>query len=213
VNSIHVSRINQIRSRQGANPTGLLGRIIGRVMVKDTAESNDRALELLNLSAPSTVLEIGYGQGRTVARLIQRGHRVIGVDVSQTMVNQATARNRQACRDGRATLALGDGGHLPFDDQAADCAFTAHTLYFMPEPQNMLNEVARVLRPGGRLVIACRVSDDPIPSWMDPTIYRIPSVAEVVAMLNIARFTGIAHHAGNESSHFTHWFVGDLAKP
>ncbi len=63
-------------------------------MVKDTADANDRALALLDLTAPRTVLEVGFGQGRTAAVLLDAGHRVIGVDPSTTMVKQATARNR-----------------------------------------------------------------------------------------------------------------------
>ena len=49
------SLVNRIRSRQAGHPTGLLGRIIGRVMVKDTASANDRAVELLALTEPCTV--------------------------------------------------------------------------------------------------------------------------------------------------------------
>ena len=60
----------RFRSRQSGHPTGLVGRIFGRAMVKDTADANDRALAVLDLTAPSTVLEVGFGQGRTVAVLL-----------------------------------------------------------------------------------------------------------------------------------------------
>ena len=82
--------IARIRSRQSGHPNGLLGRIFGRAMVKDTAEANDRALALLDLTEPRTVLEVGFGQGRTAAVLLDAGHHVFGADPSQTMVNQAT---------------------------------------------------------------------------------------------------------------------------
>lgn len=204
--------INRVRSRQAGHPSGVLGRIIGRVMVKDTADANDRALDLLQLTEHSTVLEIGFGQGRTVAKLLEQGHRVIGVDVSDTMVNQATARNRRACRDGRAELVVGDGRTIPFDDDTADVAFTAHTIYFMPDPHTTLAEAARVLRPGGRLVVACRVGDDEMPAWMDRSIYRIPTSDQIETMLRSAGFAPITRHAGNESTHWTHWFVADLPR-
>ena len=126
--------VGRFRSRQSGLPTGLLGRIIGRAMVGATADSNDRALAMLDLGQPCTVLEVGFGQGRTAAKLIGDGHRVIGVDASPTMVKQATARNRAACRDGRATLRHGDGVTIPFPDTSADAAITAHTIYFMPDP-------------------------------------------------------------------------------
>jgi SAM-dependent methyltransferase len=202
--------IGRIRSRQAGHPTGLLGRIIGRVMVKDTAEANDRALELLDLSAPRTLLEIGFGQGRTAAKLLERGHRIIGTEVSEAMVSQAAARNRKACADGRAELISGDGRLVPFPDDAADGAFTTHTIYFMSNPATTIADVARVLRPGGRLVIACRVAEDGMPAWMDPDVYRIPTIAEVKFWLGQAGFVDVSHHEGDESTHFTHWFAADL---
>lgn len=204
-----MNTINRIRSRQAGHPSGLLGRLIGRLMVKDTATANDRALELLELKDESTILEIGFGQGRTTAVLIEQGHSVIGADVSATMVRQATARNRRACGDGRAELLLGDGVRMPFDDDAADAAFMAHTIYFMPDPQASIIDIARVLRPDGRLVIASRVGDDDMPAWMDTTIYHIPTIAEVHNFLDAAGLGRVEHHVGDASTHHTHWFVAE----
>jgi SAM-dependent methyltransferase len=202
--------INRIRSRQAGHPSGLLGRVIGRLMVKDTAGANDRARELLELEEPRTVLEVGFGQGRTAAKLSAGGHRVVGVEVSETMLAQATARNRAACRSGKVQLHLSDGQSLPLEDDVADVGFTAHTSYFMDDPQLTLNEVARVIRPGGRFVIACLVSDDRMPEWMDRDIYRIPSIDQVQTMLGEAGFIDVAHHWGDETTHMTHWFVAEL---
>ena len=90
----------RLRSRQSGLPSGPLGRIFGRAMVGTTADHHDQALALLDLSQPRTVLDIGFGQGHTVAELLAQGHRVLGADASATMVKQATARIRAACRDG-----------------------------------------------------------------------------------------------------------------
>jgi ubiquinone/menaquinone biosynthesis C-methylase UbiE len=198
--------VGRFRSRQSGHPTGLIGRIFGRAMVKDTAAANDRAIELLDLHEPATVLEIGFGQGRTAAVLLGQGHRVFGVDRSPTMVAQATARNRTACRDGRATFVHGDGITIPFPDHSVDAAFTVHTIYFMPDPTATLTDIARVLRPGGRLVIACRTSDTPLPAWMDPGIYRVPTLTQLHAMLDAASpgYTDIAHHIAPAAGHDLH---------
>lgn len=143
-------RFGRFRSRQSGHPSGLIGRIFGRAMVKDTSAANDRALELLELSAQSTVLDLGCGQGRTLAELVRAGHRAVGVDPSATMVKQARARTRSACRRGDVTVLLGDGRTLPLSDDSIDQALTAHTVYFMPDPAATFAEVARALRPGGR---------------------------------------------------------------
>ncbi len=202
--------VGRLRSRQAGHPSGLLGRIVGRLMVKDTAGTNDRALAKLDLTKPRTILDVGFGQGRAAAVLVRGGHRVLGVDSSATMVSQATARNRAACRDGRAVLHHGDGITIPFPDDSADAAITAHTIYFMPDPAATIADIARVLRPGGTLAIACRTSDTPPPAWMDPEVYRIPTAAEVTDMLHAARFSHIEHERGDTSNHDIHLFVARL---
>ncbi|MGD9704636.1 MAG: class I SAM-dependent methyltransferase [Acidimicrobiia bacterium] len=181
-------------------------------MISTTAAANDRAVAGLELSAPRTVLDVGFGQGRTAANLLRDGHRVLGVDASPTMVKQATARNRAACRDGRATLRHGDGITIPFPDDSADAAITAHTIYFMPDPAATLADIARVLKPGGALAIACRTSDSTTPAWMDPDVYRIPSAAQIITMLHDAGFQQIDHQPGDESND-VHLFVARLADP
>jgi SAM-dependent methyltransferase len=180
-------------------------------MVRDTAAANDRALALLDLYAPRTVLEVGFGQGRTAAVLLDAGHRVLGVDPSATMVKQATARNRSACRDGRADLRHSDGTTIPFADSTADTAFSVHTVYFMPDPAGTFAEAARVLRAGGTLVIGCRTSDTPPPAWMDPDIYRIPSAARVTEMLAAAGFDRVDHHIVDTAGYELHLFAAHLA--
>jgi SAM-dependent methyltransferase len=180
-------------------------------MVRDTADANDRALHLLALDRPSTVLEVGFGQGRTAAVLLDNGHRVLGVDPSTTMVEQATARNRAACRDGRATLRVGDGVTIPFPDDTADVAFTVHTVYFMPDPAATLADIGRVLRPGGNLVVACRTSDTPIPAWMDPDVYRIPTADQLTAMMLTAGYDTVDHDVVDTVGHDLHLFSAHLS--
>ena len=103
----------RFRSRQSGCPSGPVGLIFGRLMVPTTAPANDAAINALGLTTPSVVLEVGFGQGRTVARLTALGHRVIGVNPSPTMVRQARRLNRRAVRAGAARLEPNDGIRLP----------------------------------------------------------------------------------------------------
>jgi arsenite methyltransferase len=202
--------IARFRSRQSGHPTGLIGRIFGRLMVKDTADANDQALALLDLSVPRTVLEVGFGQGRTAAILLDAGHKILGVDPSTAMVKQATARNRTAHREGRADLRHSNGVTIEFPDDSAEAAYSVHTVYFMPDPAATFADIARALRPGGTFVLACRTGDTPPPTWMDPDIYRIPTTKQVEAMLTAAGFERIDHHIVDTTQHTPHLFAAHL---
>lgn len=91
------------------------------------------------------MLEVGFGQGRTAAVLVQLGHRVLGVDPSPTMVAQARARNMRRMPRWASHPHRGDGITIPFPNGTAGAAFTVHTIYFMPDPAT-LTDIARVLR-------------------------------------------------------------------
>jgi SAM-dependent methyltransferase len=115
-------------ARQSAKPSGALGRIIGRVMARETAELNEEAVRLLSVRPSDCVLEVGFGHGRTVERIaadVPQGH-VTGIDVSQAMTRLATRRNRRAIGDGRVDLWTGDCAQLPFNSGQFDraCPFT-----------------------------------------------------------------------------------------
>lgn len=127
------------------------------------------------------------------------------------MVKQATARNRSACREGRVALRHGDGITIPFPDDSADAAITVHTIYFMPDPAATLADIARVLRPGGFLVVACRTSDTTTPAWMDPNVYRVPTADHVAALLTDAGFIHMDHHRPEAHDHDLHLFAACLA--
>lgn len=202
--------IGRLRSRQSGLPSGLLGRIFGRAMQGTTADHNDQALALLDLTRPRTVLDVGFGQGRTAAVLVVQGHRVLGVDASPTMVRQATARNRAGCRDGQVTLRHGDGVTIPFPDNSADNAITVHIVYFMPDPAATFVDIARVLRPGGTLVVACRTSDTPTPAWMDPDVYRVPTADQIKALLGSAGFVQVEQHTAETADDDLHLFAARL---
>lgn len=175
-------------SRQAAHPSGLLGRIIGRIWVWETAAVNDAVLAAVDPQPGETVVEIGHGPGRALHRILQAGADAVGVEVSQTMSRQAHRRNHQAVAAGRLRLVVGDGTNLPLPDQSIDAVVAVHTIYFWPDPQTTLAECERVLRPGGRLVIASRDGAQPMPRRLDPTIYSLPTIDKLSAWLTGAGF-------------------------
>lgn len=147
--------LDKLKDRQYRRPSGIVGRVIGRSMALQHIPENEWTVSLIDPRPDDAVLEIGFGPGLAVellARKISAG-RVCGVDLSRTMVKVASKRNAEAIRDGRVELRHGDATNLPFADDSFDKALSVHSVYFWPEPQRVLGEVRRVLRPGGLLVL------------------------------------------------------------
>ena len=59
-------------ARQGRCPSGVLGAVIGRFMAHETVRENAIAIELLQLEPADRVLELGFGHGRTIRRIVER---------------------------------------------------------------------------------------------------------------------------------------------
>ncbi|RBM21039.1 SAM-dependent methyltransferase [Prauserella sp. PE36] len=105
-------------------------------------------IEILDRLPAGVALDAACGTGRYARLLAERGHRVLGVDSSPDML--ARARTRVPDGDFR----LGDLRELPVRDDHVDLVVCALALTHAPELGPVLAEFARVLRPGGHLVIA-----------------------------------------------------------
>ena len=95
------------------------------------------------------VLDLGSGTGDLTAALAKRGPRVAGVDASRGMMAAARARH-----SGLNELILGSAFRLPFRDACFDAAASAFVLRNLDDLPAAFAELARVLRPGGRLAMA-----------------------------------------------------------
>ena len=109
----------------------------------------------LNLQPGERVLEIGYGTGNSVvnlAKLVGPEGEVCGLDVSPGMKSVAEKKLAEAGLAGSVHLSVGDARSLPYDDGSLDAVFMSLTLELFPldEIPNVLAEIRRVLRTGGR---------------------------------------------------------------
>lgn len=107
----------------------------------------DSAFEAVREVSPRRVLEAGCGWGAfSAAMQDQLGAEVVAIDQSPRMVELARERGVDA--------RVADVQELPFADGEFDCAVANWMLYHVPDLDRALGELARVLRPGGRLVAA-----------------------------------------------------------
>lgn len=105
------------------------------------------------------VLDVATGTGRLPLALLDRPSfrgTVIGLDLSRKMLHQA--REKMLAHAGRYALVWRDAQHLPFPDGTFDAVCCLEELEFMPSPGRVLDEMVRVLRPGGVLVITNRIN-------------------------------------------------------
>ena len=97
---------------------------------------------------PGDALDAACGTGRYAEYLAGRGHRVLGVDSSPEMLARARARVPSG------EFVLGDLHELPLPDSSVDLVVSALALAHVPTLAPVMAEFARVLRPGGNLVIS-----------------------------------------------------------
>jgi len=103
--------------------------------------------EILDPLPAGVALDAACGTGRHTGRLVARGHRVIGVDSSPEMLERARARVPEA------DFRRGDLDSLPVPDDHVDVIVCALALVHLPRLAPAFREFARVLRPGGHLLI------------------------------------------------------------
>ncbi len=182
-------------AQQSSHPSGLLGRWIARIMWYETVHENERTLDLLEIEPSHRVLEIGFGPGRALARalaLARNGH-VSGVEVSSEMLDQARARHPAELREGRIDLQRVLDPRLPYRDATFDRAYSVHTIYFWRDAVPRLREIRRVLRPGGRFVLAFRYGEEAVAN-LPAEVYEHREPAETVRLLREAGFESVDLH-------------------
>lgn len=132
------------------------------------------------------MLEIGFGGGGLLADIIRTtSGRVIGVDVSGEMVSRAQRRFRGA---ERLFLVQASVAALPLESGSIDKACSVNNVYFWPDPEAALAELARVIRPGGTLSI-CFEPPEELRKWPGSRFgFRAYEAAELRGLMTKAGF-------------------------
>ena len=113
-------------------------------------ELKSLARERARIGTGSTVLDVGCGFGLEtlrLARLVQPGGKVVGIDKSAAFIKEAQVRAGQAKL--AVEFQVADAESLPFADATFDVARAERVLVYLPEPKRALEEMRRVMRPGG----------------------------------------------------------------
>ena len=136
-------------------PSRLFGRVMASAMNESHSAMTDWGLQHVSIEKQFTILDIGCGGGRTIRKHAAAAPEgmIYGIDYAKGSVAASRAENRDAIRQGRVDVQYASVSRLPFPDAKFDLASAVETIYYWPDPVKDLQEILRVLKPGGRLIV------------------------------------------------------------
>ena len=139
-----------------------------------------------------SVLDVGCGGGGNLVRILERcpKSRADGIDYSE----ESVACSRKVTRKfaDRCSILCGDAMRLPYRDDTFDRAVSFESIYFWPDPARGLKEICRVLKQGGKVMIASEMTDpEKGKFWAKMTIY---TAEELAALMGKAGFSDVKIH-------------------
>ena len=148
----------EFMAEQLRKPSGDHAAEVGQKMDYVNEALFDLTLETMQLKDNEQILEIGFGTGSYLERILNEAEdlTVCGIDFSDEMVKMATKENREAIEAGKVTLGHGSSEDIPYSDSVFDKVFCNMVIYFWDQPHKHLNEVHRVLKPGGTFYTGIR---------------------------------------------------------
>jgi ubiquinone/menaquinone biosynthesis C-methylase UbiE len=147
--------IKTIFARQFRRPSGLLGHYAARFMRQNNQDYYRQVIELLQIQANDTVLEIGCGEGLAIKLITDHNQScgVDGIDFSALMVKKAIKTNSPSIKDGRVRLFSGNMLDFDFGDKTYSKIFAINVIYFWEDLATPFAKILSLLKSQGQLVL------------------------------------------------------------
>jgi ubiquinone/menaquinone biosynthesis C-methylase UbiE len=119
--------------------------------------------KLKKYAAEGTITDVGCGPGYLLQLIAKEcpAMQLVGVDISKTMLERAKANFESLGLAGRVEFKEGSADHLPFEDQSQDVIVSTLSLHHWADPEAAFNEIYRVLKPGGKMLVLDLMRDSP----------------------------------------------------
>ncbi len=159
-------------------PTGVSGRNVAANMNRGHWDLTTWGLKYVGINLDSAILDVGCGGGKTISRLARRAvhGKVYGIDHSGDMVDYSKQVNKKLIATNRVEIVQGTVEKTGFKDDFFDLVTAIETYYFWPNLAAAFQEIKRILKTGGHLLIISEMVKD--------GIYELEN-AEIIAKTNV----------------------------
>jgi ubiquinone/menaquinone biosynthesis C-methylase UbiE len=135
-------------AQQLGHPQGVWGQILVRLLNHSNAEMNDLTLRQLSLEPQDHILEIGFGGGDLIQKLLSTNlpDLVAGIDFSTEALKHCERRFRRSIQLNLVELHQANGQDIPYPEATFSKVCTVNTIYFWPNPSQIISECVRVMK-------------------------------------------------------------------